>query len=489
MNVFKIARGVLAKYEKLNLPMKASLWFMICSVLQKGISIITMPIFTRLMSTEEYGEYNIFLTWYNILLLIVTLNIHTEIFNKGLIDNDTEKDIYTTNQVGLLIFLTVVFLLLYVFFHQWVNQILGLSSPLVVIMILEILGSAIVALWTARKRFDYEYKKIVAVTIGMAILTQGSGIVAVMLFKDKVSAKIYTNALIPIAISVIILIIFVKKSKSLGRLYWWKSAVLSALPLLPHYLSLVLLNQSDKLLINYFIGADKAAIYSVAHSAGLLMTIVNNSINSSFVPWAYEKMKYEKGNGIKKVSNSLFALIMIINVALIWVAPEAIRLLAAPQYSEAVYCLAPIAMSVYFYFVYTLFVDIEIYYGANHYVAIASIIAAVLNFALNYMLIPLYGYVISGYVTLFSYFVTMFVHYLSLYRISKKYNIQFEDIFSSKQVIINGFFLITLSVMAMLLYPYTIVRYIVIFLVLLLFYIKKNSLTSLIKEITGGGHE
>ena len=487
--MLKIANGALANYKKMNLPLKASLWFMICSVIQKGISIITMPIFTRLMSTEEYGEYNIFLTWYNILLLIVTLNIHTELFNKGLIDNDTEKDIYTTNQAGLLIFLTVIFLFLYILFHQWINQILGLSSSLVVIMFFEILGSAVVALWTARKRFDYEYKKIVAVTVGMAILTQGSGVVAVMLFKDKVSAKIYTNALVPITISVIILIIFVKKSKSLGHLHWWKSAVLSALPLLPHYLSLVLLNQSDKLLINYFIGADKAAIYSVAHSAGLLMTIVNNSINGSFVPWAYEKMKYEKGNGIKKVSNSLFALIMIINVALIWVAPEAIRLLAAPQYSEAVYCLAPIAMSVYFYFIYTLFVDIEIYYGANHYVAIASIIAAVLNFILNYMLIPRYGYVVSGYITLLSYFVTMLIHYLSLYRISKKHDVKIENIFSSKHIIINSVFLITLSVMAILLYSYTIVRYVVIFLIIILSYVKKNSLTSLIKEIKGGAHE
>lgn len=486
MNVFKIARGVLAKYEKLNLPMKASLWFMICSVLQKGISIITMPIFTRLMSTEEYGEYNIFLTWYNILLLIVTLNIHTEIFNKGLIDNDTEKDIYTTNQVGLLIFLTVIFLLLYVFFHQWVNQILGLSSPLVVIMILEILGSAVVALWTARKRFDYEYKKIVAVTIGMAILTQGSGIVAVMLFKDKVSAKIYTNALIPIAISVIILIIFVKKSKSLGRLYWWKSAVLSALPLLPHYLSLVLLNQSDKLLINHFVGADKAAIYSVAHSAGLLMTIVNNSINGSFVPWAYGKMKYEKGNGIKSVSNSLFTLIMVVNVALIWVAPEAIRLLAAPQYSEAVYCLVPIAMSVYFYFVYTLFVDMEIYYGANRYVAVASVVAAALNLIINYLLIPQYGYYIAGYATLFSYFVTMVLHMLFLRRIMKKNKKRLTELFNINGITRNGALLVFISIIALLLYRAPVIRYLTIMGCILFLFARKRFVYAIISKLRRG---
>ena len=156
MKILKMSKVALEKYKKSSLPLKASLWFTICSIIQKGISIITMPIFTRLMSTEQYGEYNIFLTWYNIFLLIVTLNIHTEIFNKGLIDNDTEKDTYTINQVGLLIFLTGIFLLLYICCHRWIDRLLGLSQSLVIIMILEILGSAIVALWTARKRFDYE---------------------------------------------------------------------------------------------------------------------------------------------------------------------------------------------------------------------------------------------------------------------------------------------------------------------------------------------
>lgn len=483
MKILKMSKVALEKYKKSSLPLKASLWFTICSIIQKGISIITMPIFTRLMSTEQYGEYNIFLTWYNIFLLIVTLNIHTEIFNKGLIDNDTEKDTYTINQVGLLIFLTGIFLLLYICCHRWIDRLLGLSQSLVIIMILEILGSAIVALWTARKRFDYEYKKIVAVTVGLAVLTQGSGIIAVMLSDDKVSAKIYTNALVPIAASLIILISFARKSKFWGHWYWWKTAVLAALPLLPHYLSLVMLNQSDKLLIDYFISAEKAAIYSVAHSAGLFMTIINNSINGAFVPWAYGKMKYEKGNGIKKVSNSLFMLVMFVNAALIWVAPEAIKLLAAPQYSEAVYCLIPIAMSVYFYFVYTLFVDIEIYYGANQYVAIASIVAAMLNSILNYILIPLYGYFVAGYITLLSYFTTMLLHYIFLRKVMKKHELKETDLFDGKNIFTNAILLIVLSVIAALLYSWPMIRYLIILLAIVAVYVKRNVLLCFIKEM------
>ena len=47
--------NITSKYRSLSVQAKAALWFTICSFLQKGISFITVPIFTRLMSTEEYG--------------------------------------------------------------------------------------------------------------------------------------------------------------------------------------------------------------------------------------------------------------------------------------------------------------------------------------------------------------------------------------------------------------------------------------------------
>ena len=145
----------IGKYNSLSVAVKASLWFAICSIVQKGISVITMPIFTRLMSTEEFGQYNIFLTWYNIFLLIITLNVHSEIFNKGLIDNNDKKNEFTANQTGLLIFLSLVSILLYLPFRGYINSWIGMPTFLVIILVLEILGASIIALWFARKRFDF----------------------------------------------------------------------------------------------------------------------------------------------------------------------------------------------------------------------------------------------------------------------------------------------------------------------------------------------
>lgn len=466
----------------MNVAVKASLWFVACSILQKGISVITLPIFTRLMSTDQYGEYSIFQTWYNILILIITLNIQSDIFNKGLIDHSEEKDNYTANQAGLLITLAGIFLAVYLLLHDIINNLIGLKTYLMIIMFCEILANALIALWNARKRFDFDYKKIVSLTLITAVLDPVMGIILVALSENKAEARIFSNALVPTIVAFFMVLMYIKHGGFHKNYKWWKIAVMGSLPLLPHYLSLVLLNQSDKLMINYYIGTSEAGIYSVAHSAGLLMTIVNTSINGSFVPWAYGKIKDNRSGDIKAVANVMFLIVIIVNVCVIWFAPEAILILAAPEYADAVWCLVPIAASVFFYFVYTLFVDVEIYYGKNNYIAIASVCAAGMNLVLNYIFIPMFGFIAAGYTTLFSYFITMIMHYIFMSRALKQ-NGKKNDMFDMKIVGIMSVVLAGSTAVAMMLYNYIFVRFAIAIAVLVVLIIKREKFLSTIKMI------
>ena len=48
-------RKLITTYHDVPIQMKASLWFVLSTVLLKGISFITVPIFTRIMDTDQYG--------------------------------------------------------------------------------------------------------------------------------------------------------------------------------------------------------------------------------------------------------------------------------------------------------------------------------------------------------------------------------------------------------------------------------------------------
>ena len=62
---------------------RASLWFLISTFLQKAISVISTPIFTRLLTTGQYGEYNVFQSWMGIISVIVTGSVLITTFNNS----------------------------------------------------------------------------------------------------------------------------------------------------------------------------------------------------------------------------------------------------------------------------------------------------------------------------------------------------------------------------------------------------------------------
>ena len=65
--------------------------FMVAGLLQKGISVLTTPIFTRLMDTEEYGNYNVFISWMNIFSIFITLKIAAGVLQQTYVKNEKSK--------------------------------------------------------------------------------------------------------------------------------------------------------------------------------------------------------------------------------------------------------------------------------------------------------------------------------------------------------------------------------------------------------------
>ena len=84
--------NITSKYRSLSVQAKAALWFTICSFLQKGISFITVPIFTRLMSTEEYGTYTVYLSWLQILTILTSLYLFNGVYDNAMAKYEKQRD-------------------------------------------------------------------------------------------------------------------------------------------------------------------------------------------------------------------------------------------------------------------------------------------------------------------------------------------------------------------------------------------------------------
>ena len=109
-------KKIFGNYSKLPIAAKASFWFVICNIVQKAMSVLTIPIITRMLSTSEYGIYSVFNSYGNTLIIFATLSVYANGYYVGMKRYDDDKLRYTSSVSGLMFLLTtalfVIFLVL-----------------------------------------------------------------------------------------------------------------------------------------------------------------------------------------------------------------------------------------------------------------------------------------------------------------------------------------------------------------------------------------
>ena len=470
------------KYRSLSLQAKAAIWYTVCNIMQKGISLIAVPIYTRILTTEQYGAYTVFLSWLEIFEIIATFRLSWGGYIVGLTKYDNDRDRYASSVQGLSITITSIVLGLYLLVSDFINSITGMDFEVTLMIFALLYAMPCISFWTARQRVEYHYQAAVAVTMTSSILIPILGVFAALTMDRKENAIIGARVVIQGIIGVCLMFVNFRKCFCFFDKEYWKRSLRFNGPLLPYYLSTVLLNSSDRIIIQNLVGKAQAGIYGVAYSASMVMSLFNSSINSSLQPWIFAKMKEKQYKEIPGVINSLLILVAALNLMLIAFAPEAIAILAPPQYKEAIWVVPPLAASVFVMFFYQHFVNVEFYFENSKIIAIASIGSAALNVILNFMLIPVVGYLAAGYTTLASYLVFAIAHYIFMCCICKKNGCPTNIVDIRKMCLIMVVFFAVMGVMT-LGYKIAIIRYVFILLVFVITILKRNLIIRKIKEL------
>lgn len=454
------------KWNTIPLQVKASVAYTVCSILQKCLSFITLPLFTRLLTQEQYGIHNVYSSWYGIFSIFITLNLAYGSFATAMVRFEHERAKYIASIQNVCLVLCGIFLMLYLPFADFWNTFLKLPTGLVCIMVADILTNFSLLCWYGVKRFEFKYKSVVLVTMAIAIATPTLAYILVMNSAEKGYARTIGYAAVGIAVGAFLFVSNAIKGKGGFNKKYWKYALSFNIPLIPYYLSQVIFNQSDQIMINNISGTDKAAMYGVAYSLATLLNFILNAINNSYVPWFYGKIKEGKPEENKSVATGISLLMAFMLMGVIALAPEIILIMAGKEYAPAAWVVPPVAMSILLLFYSQLFINVEFYYEEKNMLVWSSIGAAVLNVVLNALLIPKFGFVAAGYTTLLSYIAFAVTNYFTM-KIAVKRRGEVMDAFNLKALIFLFIGFAALAFTAMALYNLHIVRYIIIAIVLL----------------------
>lgn len=473
---------ILNKYKSLSVQARASFWFLICAFLQKGISSITTPIFTRLMTNEEFGEFGVFNSWMGIISVFVTFNLFYGVYSQGLVKFSEERAIFSSSLEGLTLTLTVIYTVVYLLFHRFFNELFHLTTVQMLSMFLLMWTSAVFNLWAEEQRVEFRYKAIVAVSLVTSLITPILSIILIKLSEDKVTARIIGSVLVNAICFSVLFVIHIRHGGVFYSKKYWVYAIKYNLPLLPHYLSATVLSSADRIMIEHITGSGDAGIYNLAYSVALIMTIFNTVLMQTISPWMYQKIKDKKIKDIENIAYISLLMIGAVNILLILFAPEIISIFAPKEYYDAVWAIPPVVMSVYFMYSYNLFAKFAFYYEKTNFIMIGSIVGALLNVVLNYLMIPVFGFVAAAYTTLICYMIFAFAHYLFMRKVCRGYCDGIMP-YNTKIILIITIVFLILGFTLMITYLNIFVRYAMISTVMILTILFRERIKTAIQVI------
>lgn len=466
----------MSKHDQFSAPVKASVWFTVSNILIRGISFLTLPVFSRILSTDEYGMLSVYQSWVSIFTIFCTLTIWGGVFNVVIVKHLEELSKIVSSFQGLATTITGLFFIVSLVLINPVSNILGMSPFLIVCMYLDIFAQIPFALWSGIQRYFYKYRLLVTISVILAVLNPLLGYLAVTHSIHRTEAKIGANLLLNLGLGLFLFFLNQVKGKTYYSRQYWKYGFLFNIVLVPHYISLQILSQSDRLMINKICGSSDAGIYSVAYTFAMLLGVFTSAINSSFTPWLYKNIRERKYTNISKITNAIVLAVAILSLGLICVIPDVFRWMLPKAYYPAIWVIPPVVVASFFMFLYPLFGAVEFYYEENQYITIASIAGAIINILLNYIFIHIFGFIAAAYTTLLCYILFSVAHYFFMKKVLKK-NAITSKIYDIRYLFFISLGVIILMTVITILYSNTVLRWIFIFIILFIaLYNRKNVL-------------
>lgn len=398
----------------------AGLWYTIGNIVLKGCAFLSLPIFTRLLSTNDFGIYNAYIAYEQILTAIFGLGFYGTIKNAKL-DFKGKFDEYLSSITSLSVLIFGLFLVVANVSYPVYSSTLGFSRFVTNCLVFQSFGSYLLYFYGVKLNAEFQYRSFLILS---SINVLGNTVLSIILIlfvfpNERYLGRILGSAIPLIGIGFFLCLIIWKKGRTVCKKEYWKYGLTIGLPLLPHVISQSLLSQVDRIMIRDIVGASEAGIYGYIYTICTILYIVGNSMENAWSPWVFYTLDGGDEKRVNRAGKDYVTIFALLTIGFFCVMPEVTKIMAGSDYWKGISLIVPLTFGNYFVFLYGLPVNIEYYYKKTGFISLGTVLAAVLNAILNYFGIKLFGYQAAAYTTFFSYGMLFLFHWI----IAKKYGV------------------------------------------------------------------
>lgn len=395
--------------------LKAGFWYVISTIMVRGISFLTTPFFTRLLTREQYGFLTVYESWLRILLPILTLSLYASV-ERAKYEFEAEYDAYIASIQSVMTGLCMGAAVITALFHKQIGGMLHMTDLMLAVMIFYVWAQAVINSVQRREKLLLQYRQNIAVTACATVVPTVLSMIILNWCKtagwqeELLTIRILSFYIPQMITGAALAVVVYQRGHGRFAKKHLQFAVLFSLPLIPHVLSMEILNQSDKIMVSRLAGDEKAGIYSLGVTIMWVVLLLSQAIGDAWLPWLYQKLRCKKYMLVEKAWKEMIKLFGMFGWMIVAFAPEIVWIFGGEDYKDAVRLVGPLTVGGMAHFFSYSYIAVEQYYKKNIYVMLVSITAVVLNILLNYIGIMRWGYEAAAYATAWSYAFMIAAH-------------------------------------------------------------------------------
>ncbi len=388
---------------------KNSFLFAIGTIGSSAISFFMLPLYTRMLTTSEYGQLDILQTTISLLIPLVTFQVVEAVFrfSVDMRDKDSASKVLT-NGIFLCLVGMLITLLLFPIFNNS-EPFATYTAVFYLMMFLTIFHGII-------KQFVRGLEKIKTFVAADLIYT-GSFVTFNVVFLVNLRMGLrgyFLSMVLAHLVAIIVLIIFANVFKYLNLKSFnkklLKTMLIYSMPLIPNGLMWWVMNVSDRYILTYFLGFDATGIYSVSYKFPSLITLMNSIF---FMAWQLSAMQEYGKEGYdsfyKNIFGVLSSFLLLITAVVLLILKPLMSVFVADAFYES-WKYVPLLL------VGTVFQAFSSFFGTNYTASkktkgafTTSVYGAIVNIVINLLLIPIWGIQAAAFSTMLAYLTMWFL--------------------------------------------------------------------------------
>lgn len=395
--------------------LKNTIIFSIGNFGSKIINFFLVPLYTNILTTSEYGTVDLMTVLTTVLVPIITLNISEAVMRFSM-DKDSKKENILVIGIIIAVIAAIISLLLIPIFN--IFNITSDYSTLLSLYILTFEASTILLCYIRgiEKLLDYSIISIVQ-TVIIAILN------ILFLTKFNMGIRGYILAYIIAYIITVILCLIrgnvkdsIKESKINKTLF--RDMLKYSILLIPNSLMWWIMDSLDRVMVTSMINVSANGVYAVSYKIPAILTTLTSIFNQAWMFSAVrEKDSQDKNEYTTKVFMGLSVCVTTITILLFIILKPLLKIYVGESFYDAWKYVPPLLVGSSVLTLGTFLSNEYTAHKDSKGFLYSSLIGAIANLILNYLLIPKLGVLGAAIATCVSYIIVFFFRILD----TKKY--------------------------------------------------------------------